>query len=916
MIDSVPATDLDMDWLRRNVTLVQQASTLFDGTFLENVSLGAKDPRQVTRDEVRVACEAALLQTTLNDLPNGLDTVIGDHGHALSGGQRQRLAIARAKLRDPPIVILDEVTSGLDPLSAKMVVDAIRVWRRGKTTIIITHDVRQMEADDYLYVIDGGRVAQKGSYERLARDEHGVFCSLLQADGSGPDSPMDSCEETTKSVPETYNRSTWENWLAPRMGSQITGRGSFRMSLLAPINHGPPAYTRHTRIPPDIPPSRRSSLELIYQRGQRAQDNRDSHRVARRVRRVPLATADGISGDTEEVTVLPLMRILGTVWPVLDRTRRVYLIIGILACLAVAGLNPVFSYFFSQILQAFWASGNKEAHGRKWAILLLVQGLVDCFAVFFSFYLLELVGQAWVDALRVEAFKRIMRQPKTWFDKPEHSPGRIVEHLDHDAEEMRKLVGVFVPVLLIAACMVLGSVVWAMKIATMLTLLALACTPVMAGLTYWTSHVSDTWELRCAQAAEATGAVFAEVFNNIRVVRAFTLETYFAEDLAASAANTFRLGRARSWRTGILYGANQGTSDWLAALVFWFGVKLLTYPGTPLNVGNVTQVNNLLLFSIGTAVAMLGNIPQISAAKTAASRLLYYNKLRLYSSHEHRGGLRVRTLFPIEMNGLQFSYASRPDTTVLRNLDLRIDAGEFVAIAGPSGGGKSTIVSLLLRLHEATSSTQDPTTAEPFSRRDAHRPAALTFAGTPAEHLDTAALRHRMAFVAQDAFLFPATVHDNIVLGLPEGSPLRAAAHVESAARRAGIHALVASLPGGYAARVGDGGLRLSGGQAQRLCLARALARRPRLLVLDEPTAALDAEATEGIRAALRGIVAEDRGGGLSVVVVTHAREMMRAADRVVAVAGGVVAAEGPYARLVVENRWFAELVGERGGRI
>ena len=921
LIDSALATDFDTDWLRRNVTLVQQASTVFDGTFLKNVSLGGKDPQNVTRDQARGACETALLQSTLNDLPNGLDTIIGSHGHALSGGQRQRLALARAKLRDPPILILDEVTSGLDPVSAKMVMDAVRVWRRGKTTIIITHDVRQMETDDYLYVMDSGRIVEKGSYERLARTVPGFFYSLLEADGSTPGSPVVGYEDTTADFEELRGRSIMETWLAPRMGGQTTRRGPFqRMSLLAPLHHDKRLSIQPSRALGEIPASRRSSLELIYQRGQHAQDNRASHLAARSVRRDPLAAVESRSSEsTEEIDVLPLRKIFGTVWPTLDRTRRLYLVLGILSSLVVAGLNPSFSYLFSQMLKAFWALENREAEGRKWAILLLAQGCVDCAAVFFSFYLMEFVGQSWVDALRVEALKRVMRQPKAWFDAPRHTPDRVVEHLDRDAEEARKLVGVFAPVVLVAACMILASVAWAMRVAAMLTLVVLACTPFVVALTYWAARVSDRWEMRCAEAAEATGAVFADVFAHVRVVRAFALERYFAEELEASAAHAFALGTARAWRTGVLYGASQGTSDWLAALAFWFGVRLLTYPGTLLDVGDITQVNNLLLFSIGTAAVMLGNIPQISAAKAAASQLLCYNRLRLHASHEHRGGLRAPTLFPVEMKGLRFSYPGRPDNMVLRNLDLRIDAGEFVAIAGPSGGGKSTILSLLLRIYEAAPDTPHPATGTLPLWPGPRTAGALTFAGIPASLLDTTSLRARMAYAPQDTVLFPGTVLANIVFGQgEEGSAMpEAAQRAERAARRAGAHDWIASLPAGYETRVGAGGLRPSGGQARRLGLARALARpRPALLVLDEPTAGLDAAAAEGVRAAVRALVPRRGGGGMSVVVVTHAREMMRAADRVVAVAGGVVAADGPYARLVAENEWFAELVGEGGPRM
>jgi ATP-binding cassette subfamily B (MDR/TAP) protein 1 len=103
----------------------------------------------------------AVLQSTIAGMPDGVNTTIGPGGYSLSGGQKQRLALARAKLRDPPVLILDEVTSGLDPVSRTLIMEAIRIWRKGKTTIIITHEIANIEYDEYVYVFADGSVVQQ-----------------------------------------------------------------------------------------------------------------------------------------------------------------------------------------------------------------------------------------------------------------------------------------------------------------------------------------------------------------------------------------------------------------------------------------------------------------------------------------------------------------------------------------------------------------------------------------------------------------------------------------------------------------------------------------------------------------------------------------------------------------------------------
>ena len=178
-VDGNHISTLDLDWLRRNITLIQQSSSFFNDTFFQNVAFGASDPDNVSPDDVQRACSMALLQSTIAGMPDGVNTTIGPGGYSLSGGQKQRLALARAKLRDPPVLILDEITSGLDPVSRTLIMEAIRIWRKGKTTIIITHEIANIEDDEYVYVFADGLVVQRGLKREVSEDESGLFASFV-----------------------------------------------------------------------------------------------------------------------------------------------------------------------------------------------------------------------------------------------------------------------------------------------------------------------------------------------------------------------------------------------------------------------------------------------------------------------------------------------------------------------------------------------------------------------------------------------------------------------------------------------------------------------------------------------------------------------------------------------------------------
>lgn len=943
-----------------------------------NVAFGSRDPFRVTREEVRAACETVLLQSTVASLPKGLDTNVGIGGHNLSGGQRQRLALARARLRDPPVLILDEVTSGLDATSRVLILEAIRVWRAGKTTIIITHDVTQILDKDYVYVLDQSFLVQQGIRSDLVKDEDGTFASLLSSTDSEParDSTLHSSSESPPKTTSAKPSRLSKVFLPQRAPSSTGNRGLFRLSLgpnveqstiikLAEPRHGQASYPHPNPELPSRPVAlkprtsvrirdslgynshrtRKSSLDMALLQGEMTKSRRPlvkSSRVTQNSDPTPsglISPCEEAPGGREQrkqhkekpVAVgvgkdLSVAKILATVWPMLDRANRARIVLGIAACMVAATCNPVFSFLFAQLIAAFWAPpAEMRAAGQTWAVRLTIVGVVDGCATFAAFYLMQCAGQAWVTSLRIEALKRILSQPKQWFDNPSHSPGRLASVLDRDAEEMRNLVGRFVPVILIVVTMMTSGLIWALVISWRLTLVTLASAPAVYAATQAIGSVSGRWEARCNAMAEVTGSVSVETFLNIRVVRALTLEDHFSSKHTQSTESTFRVGVRRGLWTGFFYGLNQAMPDWLTALVFWYATVLLTSPGAAISASNIVQVINLLLFSIGTATAMLDSIPQIAHARATSIQVLYYAALSYSSSHEGRGEVRVLTPFPVEMTALQFAYPAAKGSRegpnkVLRNVNLRIDSGDCVGIVGASGCGKSTIANLLLRLYEPSADQQsegimqDHASHLPHARRQDQQPAALSFAGVPASDISTSILRTHTAYVPQHPFLFPTTIRENIAYGLHTDSPFRELSSVVAAARLALIHDFIVSLPDGYSTLVGEGGLGLSGGQAQRVSIARALVRKPKLLVMDEPTSSLDADGADGVRKAIQGLMDQSRRGQrgeeLTIVTITHSKEMMRIVSRIVVMDEGFVAEEGGFEELLARGAKFAGLLG------
>jgi ATP-binding cassette subfamily B protein len=234
----------------------------------------------------------------------------------------------------------------------------------------------------------------------------------------------------------------------------------------------------------------------------------------------------------------------------------------------------------------------------------------------------------------------------------------------------------------------------------------------------------------------------------------------------------------------------------------------------------------------------------------------------------------------IAFEDVGFAYPTRPGAAVLSGIGLHIRPGETVALVGPSGAGKTTILQLILRFY-------DP---------EAGR---ITLDGIDLRDMARADFRGAMALVPQDPVIFSTSARENIRFGRPDATD----AEVEAAARAAAAHDFIARLPEGYATVLGERGMLLSGGQRQRVAIARAILRDAPVLLLDEATSALDAESERAVQAAV-----ERLAEGRTTIVVAHRLATVKRADRIVVFDRGRIVAQGTHDSLVAEGGLYARL--------
>jgi ATP-binding cassette subfamily B protein len=563
---------------------------------------------------------------------------------------------------------------------------------------------------------------------------------------------------------------------------------------------------------------------------------------------------------------------LGMLWGYM-RGYKGRLVLAVLATLTVTGMTLAMPYLTKVAVDTTIPQGDLRGLALISLLYLTLNG-VYWLASYWQGYLSTWVGQHVVHAIRRDLYVHVLRQPVAFHEQ--ERVGQIASRLTHDVNALAEVASSGA-LNLVTDLLTLAGIITIMALLDVrLTLVTLTSIPVvMLSMGTLGRQMRRAYQ-QVQQAIADVNAGVEQGVAGMRVVQSLSRESFTIEQFESLSLRNMRA----NLRVSLLFAAVFPTMT----VTNMLGMALVLGYGGTLVVEGATTVGVLLAF-LGYIYRFFGPLRELSLVyNTFQAGAASLDRIADYLSRQPAvvepeqpqrpdGGFQGRIAF----EQVTFGYGYEP---VLHDVDLSVGAGETIALVGPTGAGKSTLARLLVRLYDVDEG-------------------AVQIDEVDVQQIAKADLRQLVTLVPQDVFLFADTIRENIRYGNPQASDQE----VEGAARRAQAHDFIVGLPRGYDSEVGERGVTLSGGQRQLVAFARALLADPRILILDEATANVDAYTEARIQEAMDEI-RRDR----TTLIIAHRFSTLRKADRIVVVEDGRIVGEGSHERLIESNPTYQRL--------
>ena len=572
-----------------------------------------------------------------------------------------------------------------------------------------------------------------------------------------------------------------------------------------------------------------------------------------------MAKKRGFNDDSEELPKAKLNK------ESLRKTKRLFTFIGVhkwklylgLVFLLLTGATALlFPMLLGQLVNTIKNENYNDIN--RIGILLILVLVGQSIASYFRVYLFVNYTEHTLASLRQAVYSHLITLPMTFF--VQKRVGDLNSRMSADIAQIQDTLTTTLAEFLRQFILVIGGIILLVVISPKLTLLMLAIVPVVAIAAVIFGRFIRKTSRKVQEQVAVSNTIIEETLQGISNVKAFANEFFENKRYTASTLDIVKIG--------ILGGKYRGAfSSFIIFYLFGAIVTVIWY-GVVLASQGQLLIGDLISFILYSAFvgASFGGIAELYAQIQKAVGAIE----RVFEIlDEPAEKLNITTLQPIThrikgnvtFNNLAFTYPSRKEIQVLKNISFTAKQGETIAIVGPSGSGKSTLVGLLLRFYEPESGQ-------------------LLIDNKNASEYDLTELRNNMAIVPQDVLLFGGTIKENIAYGKPNAT----FEEIEEAAKKANAYNFISSFPEQFETVVGERGVKLSGGQRQRIAIARAVLKNPAILILDEATSSLDSESERVVQEALDKLMV-----GRTSFVIAHRLSTIRKADKIIVIDTGQV---------------------------
>jgi len=574
----------------------------------------------------------------------------------------------------------------------------------------------------------------------------------------------------------------------------------------------------------------------------------------------------------------------------LKKSTRLEYFTGITFSIARSILTPLFSFYFSKLITGVvpqtGTTISSSYYQMKWSLVLTGISLADGLLFLFSKLILGTISDSLIQKARLDSFEKILRQPMDRLQK--FAKTEMSTILMNDMRDLRTVFSGCLDSIIGGVVILCFGIIWATIIGWKLSLVGLSFFPLFGISVVATSIFCRVAENKYKESVLCVEESFSETVDGIKVITCLNLQDELERRLINRCTLMKKNGFTRAVSLGMSMSISMVIIDLAQAILFYYGLKLVVT--SEYTLVQMMQVIMIILFSTGFSASLLGSLPNFHRGMRVARKVDGLLKLEP-DSNEMQGYLSpcltaIDTPNTFEMENVDFSYPSMPSISILKNFNVCIKKNAITCLVGVSGCGKSTIISLLQRFY-------------------APNRGKINISGYNEKTIKLSHLRDSISVVPQKSYFVDSSIRNNLVYGNPAASNITNA-DIYECLKKVNMDEFVKSLPKGLDTNVGsdDKDMLISGGQAQRLCIARALLRPSRIMFLDECTSALDPYNTEVVLKLLCKLKTS-----MTIIAVTHMREMMKVADNICMIQEGKLVEAGSYDRLIDNKGEFYRFV-------